>query len=154
MNERISPELNVLTDTNAPLAAKVAAAAELWSLIDSCEAALEAFKKEVRGLALATGKPVVNFEGDGLSQCKVVVPGPSLKLSATATVESERAALGELFNALYEVKLALRKADPAFISTFPLSVQAHIATVTTLVENTPRVSLKSLPGVTPVKGAP
>lgn len=149
----ISKQIATINDPSAPLAAKVAAAAELWSLIDSCEAALEPFKKEVRELALATGKPVVTFEGDGLSQCKVVVPGPSLKLSPAATLEGERAALGELFNAIYEVRLSLRKADPTFLATFPPSVQAHISTVTALVENTPRVSLKSLPGVTPVKGA-
>lgn len=149
----IHAQTSVINDPNAPLTAKVAAAAVLWSTIEACEAALEPFKREVRALAVATGKPVATFDGDGLSQAKVVVPGPSLKLSPAATVEGERAALGELFNAIYEVKLSLRKADPTFLATFPPAVQSHVSMVTTLVENTPRVSLKSLPGVTPVKGA-
>lgn len=140
----------VINDTNAPLAAKVAAAAALWALIESAQEALEPFKGEVRALALAAGKSVLTLDGDGLTQAKVVVPGPSLKLTAAATVDGEKAALGDLFNAVYEVKLGLRKADPNFIGTFPPEVQAHLATVTDLVANTPRVSLKSLPGVTPV----
>lgn len=147
----ISTYANVINDNTAALTAKVAAAARLWTCIEECEAALEPFKREVRDAAVATGKPTVTLDGEGLTQCKVVVPGPSLKLTPAATVEGERAALGELFNAIYEVKLSLRKADPTFLATFPPSVQAHVSSVTTLVESTPRVSLKSLPGVSPVK---
>lgn len=147
----ISTQTAIINDANATLAAKIAAAAELWTLIERCESALEPFKREVRDVAVKGGTGTVTFDGDGLTQCKVVVPTPSLKLNDGLTVDGERAALGDLFNAVYEVRLALRKPDPRFIATFPPAVQGHIASVTTLVENTPRVSLKSLPGVTPVK---
>jgi hypothetical protein len=146
----LSPYTATLNDTAAPITAKVAAAAALWALIESAQEALEPFKREVRALAVASGESVVTLDGDGLTQAKVVVPGPSLKLTPAATVEGERLALGVLFNSIYEVKLSLRKADPTFIGTFPPEVQAHLAGVTDLVPNTPRVSLKSLPGVTPV----
>lgn len=146
----ITAQTAVINDPSATVPAKIEAAAALWDLIGRCEAALEPFKREVRNLATATGKPTVTLDGAGLTQCKVVVPAPSLKLNPGVTVEGERAALGELFNAVYEVKLSLRKADPAFIATFPASVQSHVSAVTTLVENTPRVSLKTLPGVTDV----
>jgi hypothetical protein len=147
----IENETKILNDPSTTLAQRVAAAAKLWTLIEACESALEPFKREVRDLAVAAGKPTVTIDGEGLTQCKVVVPGPSLKLTASATVDGEKAALGDLFNAIYEVKLSLRKADPAFLATFPPAIQGHIASVTTLVGNTPRVSLKSLPGVEPVK---
>ena len=146
----ITAQTAVINDPDATLASKIAAAAALWNVIEAADAALAPFKREVRDRAVATGKITVTFEGEGLTQCKVVVPAPSLKLNPGVTVEGERAALGDLFNAVYEVRLHLRKADPAFIATLPPSVQSHVSTVTTLVENTPRVSLKTLPGVTDV----
>jgi len=146
----LSPYTAIINDTCAPFSVKVAAAAALWNVIESAGAALEPFKREVRDLAVASGKSTLTIDGDGLTQCKVVVPGPSLKLTPAATVDGEKAALGDLFNAIYEVKLSLRKADPTFLATFPPEVQAHVTGVTDLVANTPRVSLKSLPGVTPV----
>lgn len=147
----IAQETAVLTDPNAPLPAKIAAAAILWELIDECQKALEPFKQEVRAVALADGRTTVTLDGEGMSQCKVVVPGPSLRLQEGVTEASERAALGELFGTAYEVKLALRNTSPAFAATLPPAVQTHLATVTTLVANTPRVSLRTLPGVEQVK---
>jgi hypothetical protein len=145
----ISHEANILRDESAPLPARVLAAAKLWNLIDACEAALKPFKESVRTLAseTANGATTVTFEGEGLSQCKVVLPGPSIKLREGLSVEGERHALGELFNTVYEVKLSLRNASAAFIATLPLSVQTHLAGVTSLVPATPRVSLKLLEGV-------
>lgn len=148
----ISAKTEIINRPDAPLPAKVAAAAELWTLIERCQESLEIFKQEVRKLAVTSGKTSVTFDGEGLTQAKVVVPGPSLKLIPGVTVESERDALGELFDAIYEVKLQLRKADPTFLATFPPNVRRHISTVTTLVTNPPRVSLKSLPGVSQVGG--
>lgn len=139
----------LINDPAAPLASKVAAASALWNAIEACQEALEPFKREVRALAVASGKSTVTFDGDGLTQAKVVVPGPSLKLTPAATVDGEKAALGDLFDAIYEVKLSLRKADPTFLACFPPAVQAHVASVADLVPSTPRVSLKSLPGVSP-----
>lgn len=146
----LSPYTVTLNDTSTPITAKVAAAAALWALIESAQEALEPFKREVRALAVASGESVLTLDGDGLTQAKVVVPGPSLKLTPAATVDGERHALGESFNTVYEVKLSLRNASAAVIATLPLSVQTHLAGVTSLVPATPRVSLKSLPGVTPV----
>ena len=153
----ISSQVSVLNDPAAKVSVKVAAAAALWDLIERCESALEPFKREMRNAALSQVSgdlPVsVITDGEGLAQCKVVVPAPSLKLNKGVTVEGERAALGELFDTVYEVELKLRKPDPRFLATFPPRVQSHVATVTTLVENTPRVSLKTLPGVTDVTRA-
>lgn len=155
MTMDIASQTAILNDARATVAAKVAAAAALWDLIEKCEGALEPFKREMRNAAVAQAVGAalpasVVTDGDGLTQCKVVIPAPSLKLNKGVTVEGERAALGELFNTVYEVELRLRKPDPRFLATFPANVQAHVATVTTLVENTPRVSLKTLPGVTDV----
>ena len=147
----ISTQTAIINDPAATIAAKISAASTLWTLIERCETALEPFKREVRAIAVAGGTGTVLLDGEGLTQCKVVVPTPSLKLNEGLTVEGERAALGDLFSTVYEVRLALRKPDPRFIATFPPPVQQHVASVTTLVENTPRVSLKALPGVEPVK---
>jgi hypothetical protein len=145
----ITHEAKILRDESAPLDTRVLAAAKLWNLIDACEAALKPFMESIRTLAseTANGATTVTFEGAGLSQCKVVLPGPSIKLREGLSVEGERNALGELFNTVYEVKLSLRNASPAFIATLPLSVQTHLAGVTALVPATPRVSLKLLEGV-------
>ena len=148
----IENETKVINDAGATLQAKIAAAAKLWTLIEECQKALEPFKREMRDLALQAGANAplpftCTLDGEGLTQCKVVIPAPSLKLVDGLTVDGERAALGDLFNAVYEVRLALRKPDPKFIATFPDKVRAHVATVSTIVDNRPRVSLRSLPGV-------
>jgi hypothetical protein len=148
--EHIAQETAVLNDPNASLPAKIAAAAILWELIEECHRTLEPFKRDVRAVAVADGRPTVTLDGEGMSQCKVVVPGPSLRLREGVTEAEERLALGELFGAVYEVKLVLRSTSPAVVANLPVSAQAHLATVTDLVPNTPRVSLKALPGVTPV----
>lgn len=147
----IARETAVLNDPSATLPSKIAAAAILWELIEECQRALEPFKQEVRAVAVADGRPTVTLDGAGLSQCKVVVPGPSLRLREGLSVEGERAALGELFDLVYEVKLNLRSTSPTAVATYPASVQAHLATVASLVPNTPRVSLKTLTGVEEVK---
>lgn len=143
----IALETAVLNNPNAHLPDRIAAAAALWGLIEECEAALKPFKDEVRALALAAGTTTLTLNGTGMCQCKVVVPGASLKLREGLSVEGERAALGELFGTVFEVKLALRSTSPAVAATLPPAAQAHLATVTSLVANTPRVSLKVLPGV-------
>lgn len=151
----IENETKIINDATATLAAKVAAAAKLWALIEECQKALEPFKREMRERALAQcGNAPLPFtcslDGEGLTQCRVVIPAPSLRLLDGVTVEGERAKLGELFDAVYEVKLTLRKPDPKFIGNFPPAVREHVASVTAIVDNTPRVSLRSLPGVDPV----
>lgn len=150
MHPSIQPEVEVLR-SDAPMATKIAAAARLWHLSEDIKAVLEHFKTEVRKVALETGKSVVTLDGEGLSQVKVIVPGPSLRLMDGLTVQGERDALGEWFNAVYEVKLNLRSANPAAVATFSPSVRSHMAEVTTLVENPPRVSLRHLQGVEEVK---
>lgn len=151
MPPNIDHERRIINDPNAPLPAKIAAAAVLWELIDSASKALEPFKTEVRAVALVSRAPVVTLNGDGMSQCKVVFPGPTLKLNDGVTEEGERAVLGELFPALYEVRLQLRNNNPDFVASFPPNVSKHIATVTTLIPSTPRVSLRSLSGVEEIK---
>lgn len=150
-NAQITYETSIINDPGATIGAKVAAAAKLWQLVEDCQEVIEAFKTEVRKVAAAEGKPTVMINGEGLSQCKVVFPRPSLKLKEHLDIDNERAALGDLFDALFEVRIQLRKADPTFVATFPQSVQAHISNVTTLVTNPPRVSLMVLPGVEEIK---
>jgi len=147
----ITAQTATINDPSAPMPAKIAAAAILWETIEQCEKVLETFKRDVRAVAVATGRPTVTLDGAGLSQCKVVVPGPSLRLREGLSVEGQRAALGELFDLVYEVKLNLRSTSPTAVATYPASVQAHLATVASLVPNTPRVSLKTLTGVEEVK---
>ena len=147
----IALENAVLRNTSATLGDRIAAASALWELIEECEAALKPFKDEVRAMAVAAGNPTMTINGTGMCQCKVVVPGASLKLREGLSVEGERAALGELFGTVFEVKLALRSTSPAVAATLPPAAQAHLATVTSLVANTPRVSLKVLLGVEEVK---
>lgn len=143
----IALETAVLNNPNAALPDRIAAAAALWGLIEECEGALKPFKDEVRAMALAAGTTTLTLNGTGMCQCKVVVPGASLKLREGLSVEGERASLGELFGTVFEVKLALRSTSPAVAATLPPAAQAHLATVTSLVANTPRVSLKVLTGV-------
>jgi len=150
MKSRIDSEVTILGDRYATITAKIAAAARLWSLIEECQTAVEPFKAEVRDLAQKQNQPTVTLDGDGLSQCKVVFQRPSLVVKPGLTVEDERAALGDLFGVIFEVKLTLKNVDPAFIADFPKPVRDHISSVTTLVVNTPRVSLKSMPNVTDV----
>ena len=135
MNIDIASQTAILNDANATVTAKVAAAAALWDLIEKCESALEPFKRDMRNAALAqyTGATLpanVVTDGDGLTQCKVVIPAPSLKLNKGVTIEGEQKALGDLFNTVYEVELKLRKPDPRFLATFPPNVQeigrAHV----------------------------
>lgn len=151
MPPNIDQQRRVINDPNAPLSSKIAAAAELWELIDSATKALEPFKNEVRAVALATGQPVVTLNGIGMSQCKVVLPGPTLRLNDGVTAYDELTALGDMFPVIYETKLMLRNASPAFIASFPPDITTHIASVTTLVPSTPRVSLRSLSGVEEIK---
>jgi hypothetical protein len=132
-NSIIAYEVAIINDPNASIGDKVDAAAKLWQLI------------------VASGQTSITINGNGLSQCKVTVPKPFLKLEDGLTVDDERTALGELFDAIYEVKLQLHKNDPTFLATFPQSVQAHMAGVTTFATNTPRVSLRTLPGVEEIK---
>jgi hypothetical protein len=147
----ITGQTAILTNPDAPVAAKIAAAAALWDAIERAEEALKPFKDTMRTLAVAEGKPSVTFNGEGLSQCKVVVPGPSLRLNDGITVEAARADLGPLFDLVYEVKLNLRSQSPAVVSTYPAAAQVHLATVTSIVPSTPRVSLKVLPGVEEIR---
>lgn len=147
----IDRERRVINDPNAPLPTKIAAAAVLWALIDDAKDVLEAFKASVRTVAVATGQTTVTLNGDGMSQCKVVLPGPSLKLNEDFREVTSRNVLGHYFDVLFETKVQLRNGDPSFIATFPAIVTNHMATVTTLVPSTPRVSLKSLAGVEEVK---
>ena len=151
MTPNIDEQVRTIHDPQAPTSAKIAAAAVLWNLIEQANAAMEFFKAGLRPIAVATGKPVVTLNGDGMSQCKVVLPGPTLRLNSDLTVEGERAALGDLFNTLYEVRLVLRDATAEFIGTFPPHVRQHFTTVATLVPSTPRVSLRALPGVEEIR---
>lgn len=123
----IALETAVLSNTSATLGDRIAAAAALWELIEECEAALKPFKDEVRAMAVAAGNPTMTINGTGMCQCKVVVPGASLKLREGLSVEGERAALGELFGTVFEVKLALRSTSPAVAATLPPAAQAHLA---------------------------
>lgn len=151
MPANIDQERRVINDPNAPLPAKIAAAAVLWELIDSATKALEPFKAEVRVAAQASRGPVVTFNGDGMSQCKVVLPGPTLRLTEDFNEDAARKALGPFYDSLFETKVQLRNPDPTHIASFPPNVTSYIATVTTLVPSTPRVSLRSLSGVEEVK---
>lgn len=151
MPPNIDQERRVINDPNAPLPAKIAAAAVLWELIDAATKALEPFKTEVRAAAGAMGQPVVSFNGTGMSQCKVVLPGPTLRLTEEFNEETARRILGGHFDSLFETKVQLRNNDPAYIATFPPNVTNYIANVTTLTPSTPRVSLRSLSGVDEVK---
>lgn len=146
-NPIIAHEVAIINDPFVPIGDKVDAAAHLWQLIVDCGEALDSFKTSVRKIALASGQASLTINGNGLSQCKVNIPKPSLGLKDGLIPEDERIALGDLFNTIYEVKLQLRKSDPTFLDTFPQSAQAHMAGVTTLVNNIPRVSLKTLPNV-------
>ena len=147
----IDQEVAIINDPNVPLQDKVDAAAKLRQLAEDCNKALEPFKEQVRKMVLATGLSKITINGKGLSQCSVIVPTASLKLRDDLTVEGEKSALGGLFDTIYEVKLQLRKADPTFLATFPQPVQAHMAGVTDIVNNIPRVSLKILSGVEEIK---
>jgi hypothetical protein len=151
MNPRIVHETATIHDPAATMGAKVAAAAQLWQLVKDCQEALDVFKAEARVVALKDGRNTVTIDGDGLAQCKVVVPMPTLRLKEGLSVEGEKAALGPQFPALFDVKLELKKTDPTYIAAFPPEVQAHISNITTLVNNPPRVSLSILPGVEEVK---
>jgi hypothetical protein len=150
-NPSIEAYAAVIHDPNAPLADKVDAAAALWSMSLQCQDALEDFKQVIRTYAISENKPLVVVNGNGLSQCRVVVPRPGLNLREGLTPEGERAALGDQFDALYEVRLVLRKTDPTYLAVFPPEVQAHMASVTTLTTNVPRVSIKTLPDVEEMK---
>jgi hypothetical protein len=150
MSNLIASEIQVINNPAATLAAKIAAAATLWNLIEQCESALKPFKDEVRVVAQQDGRSSVTLNGDGMTQCKVVLPGPTVKLKDGLSVEGERGALGELFHTVYDVKLSLRNTSPTFIATLPHFVQAHLGSVATVIASTPRVSLKILPGVTDI----
>lgn len=151
MPPNIDQQRRVINDPNAPLPAKIAAAAELWELIDSATKALEPFKTEVRAAAVAHGQPVVSFNGTGMSQCKVVLPGPTLRLTDDFNVDAARKALGSSFDNLFETKVQLRSVDPTYVASFPPYIALYMASVTTLVPSTPRVSLRSLSGVEEIK---
>lgn len=151
MPPNIDQERRVINDPNAPLPAKIAAAAVLWELIDAATKALEPFKTEVRAAAVAMGQPVVSFNGHGMSQCKVVLPGPTLRLTDDFNVDAARKGVGLFFDNLFETKVQLRNNDPAYIATFPPNVTNYMASVTSLVPSTPRVSLRSLSGVEEIK---
>jgi hypothetical protein len=151
MPPNIENERRVINDPNAPLPAKIAAAAVLWELIDAATKALEPFKTEVRAAAVATGQPVVSFNGTGMSQCKVVLPGPTLRLTDDFDPDEARKAVGFFFDNLFETRINLRNTDPAYTATFPPNITNYIAKVTTLIPSTPRVSLRSLSGVEEIK---
>lgn len=151
MPPNIDQQRRVINDPDAPLPAKIAAAAELWELIDSATKALEPFKAEVRAAAVATGQPVVSFNGTGMTQCKVVLPGPTLRLNDNFVEEAARKALGSFFDNLFEVRAHLGVTDPTYVATFPPNVTTYMAKITTLVPSTPRVSLRALSGVEEVQ---
>lgn len=150
-NPLIAQEVATINDPKASIEAKVDAAAKLWQLAEDCDVALKGFKIAVRAVARTSNQSVFVINGNGMAQCRVVTPPPALKLNEDLTIENERLALGVVFDGVYEVKLQLRKTDPAFLAAFPQWVQAHMAKVTSLVINVPRVSLKSMPGVESVQ---
>jgi hypothetical protein len=151
MPPNIDPERRVINDPNAPISDKIAAAAVLWELIDAATKALEPFKAEVRAVAVSSGQPVVTLNGTGMSQCKVVVPGPTLRLTEEFSVDGARRATGSFFDNIFDTKVTLRNPDPSYIATFPANVTVYVTNVTTLVPSTPRVSLRSLSGVEEIK---
>lgn len=147
----ITRHRRVINDPNATIAAKIAVAAELWELINLATATLEPFKAEVRSIATPMGQPTVTLNGDGMTQCRVVLPGPTLKLNEGLDETQERLTLGEWFSPIYEVRLQLRSPNPNQFTTFPPWVGAHMATITTLTPSTPRVSLRHLLGVEEIR---
>ena len=151
MPPNIDEQQRVINDPNAPLPAKIAAAAILWDLIDRATKVLEPFKAEVRAVAVATGQPVVSLNGTGMSQCKVVLPGPTLRLTDEFNVDAARKAVGGFYDNLFDTKVQLHNPDPSYVATFPTNVVVYINNVTTLVPSTPRVSLRSLSGVEEIK---
>lgn len=154
MNLTVTEAVTVIRDPSADFSEKVDAAAKLWTLIENAQAALEEFKTQAREKALATRSSDSNkvlLNGAGLSQCQVTFPPPTLKINEGVNVDAEKAALGPYFNSVYEVRLGLRKSSLDFLDGFPVTVRRHMADRTTLVNNPPRVSLKTLPGVEEMK---
>lgn len=151
MLPNIDQETRVINDPSAPLPDKIAAAAVLWDFIDRSTKVLERFKAEVRVAAAESKLPVVTLNGTGMSQCKVVFPGPTLKLNDPFDAAAARRVLGPFFDPIFETHVTLRSNDPNTITPFPPNVAVYMAGVTTLVPSTPRVSLKMLPGVEEVR---
>jgi hypothetical protein len=153
MNPIVSEAAAVIHDPNASLADKVAAAAKLWSLVEECQKVIEEFKGIARAhaMSVSAGQPKVVINGTGMSQCQVVIPSPSLKLMEGVRIEDEMAALGKFFQTVFDVRLVLKSSNPADFGTLPDPIQTHMASVTTLAHNPPRVSLKVIHGVDEVK---
>lgn len=144
-------EERVISDTGSSFAAKIAAAATLWALVDRAQKAIETFKVEARKQGAPANQSVVHFNGDGMSQCKVVFPGPQVVLSPGFDEAEARKQLGPFFDVIFQTVTTLRSSDPAATAGFPPDVVRYLATITTLKPSTPRVSLATLPGVEEVK---
>jgi len=148
---KIEEARSVLRDHAATLSEKIAAAAVLWALVEECKKDLDLFKEIVRPIAVKDGRTTVYLEGDGLSQCKVVISHPTLVLNPGLREVTERDALGEHFDDIYKVNLSLVQSSAEDLARYPRWVQAHMATVTSVVVHPPRVSIRHLSGVEEIK---
>lgn len=154
MDPRITPEVRVLKDPDTTLPQRIEAAARLWDLQEDIKDVLEDFKSYVRGLREVTDTdpgdtPTVTLEGNNLTRCKVTLAAPSLKLNPDTSPSDVLTHLGERhFNRVFT--LTLRTTDPDTLNSLTEHNRRYLASITTLVTNPARVSVKSVGSVIPV----
>jgi hypothetical protein len=139
-----------LQSQGVALATKIQLGAEIWRVSERIDPILQPLKEVLREMAkkALNGQPgVTQFEGDSSTLAQVTLPPRGAKVDPELGVDEAKKILGEDFNRVFKVTLTLRPEALTVLENLPKSTQQAVSKHLTLVDATPRVSLKSLPGV-------
>lgn len=145
--------LSLLRDSTAPLALRVEAGAKIWSLMEGLKDSLESFKLQLRAEArskIQTGVGQISFEGAGFTSAQVTITPPLVRVQGLNLKEAQEV-LGPDFDRIFKVTVTTRPDASPVLDTLGDKERRYVSGVVTLEDSTPRVSFKSLPGVTPTK---
>jgi hypothetical protein len=147
--ERVAHDLQVVRDPSAPLEARIAAGARLWSLIDEAERSLAPLKETLRAegrarLGNSPGSEVI--EGEGMTRALVTVPKTAYQVAKGTDMSAVRAELGEQAFALLFEEIVTYKVRASNLmkvaSLHPTQTQTALSVIAQ-VEPTPRVAFRS-----------
>ena len=146
----VAGDLAVARDPRAPLEARIAAGARLWSLINEAEAALAPLKQSLREEArarLGNDPGSIHLDGTGMTRAVVTVPKASFAVAKGTDMPALKQLIGgEAFNALFEEVTTYKvRGVPASGKIASLSPQGASAALSAIVQvdPTPRVAFKS-----------
>jgi len=146
----VTGDLAIARDPRAPLEARIAAGARLWSLINEAEEALAPLKQSLREEArarLGNDPGSIHLDGTGMTRAVVTVPKASFTVAKGTDMPALKQLIGsETFSALFEEVTTYKvKGVPNTGKIAHLDSRGVSAALSAIVQvdPTPRVAFKS-----------